>query len=296
MSSAHHACTFFAVYDLDIGSLEFVNITEARSLYDMDATAKAEDDVVESSLATTPISNAPKITADAALAAIEAIPPLYEIVEPLMKKVATGLASMGKVVGSETASKDISPEMFATVVALKERCDREVVLPLLELREVTTTRHRELQSMYKRQKIQMEGLRDMVKSMSERMEDLSHRLTTVESNVATLLAGGARVLEASQALQPTSTRAEQEYYDMLKGLEIKCAEWKAKLRQLEDASAVVCDAVASGRAKTSLQVPPEFVATANDLLKGDASILKKGEARLKKLDDEVAKLTNELGA
>jgi predicted RNase H-like nuclease (RuvC/YqgF family) len=261
----------------------------------MEAMPSVDDNSDASATSTTLISNTPNATADAALAAVEAIPPLYAIVEPLMKQVTDGLAGMGKVVGSETASKDITPEMLATVVAVKERCDREVVLPLLELREVTATRHRELQSMYKRQKIQMESLREMVRALKERMEDLTSRMTTVESNASALAERGAYVVQASQDLQPTITQAEKEYYDMLKALEAKCAEWKAKLRKVEDSSALACDAVETGRANVTLQLAPDFVENANILLRSEASILKRGEKLLKQLDGELARLSRELG-
>ena len=99
-------------------------MTEARHYHEMEAWSENDLPAIAASKTSTP---------DKALKALQDTTPLYEHLDPLFRKLTTGLANMTRIVGTATPPKDITPDLLAVGALVKERCDNGVILPVMEM-------------------------------------------------------------------------------------------------------------------------------------------------------------------
>lgn len=204
---------------------------------------------------------------------MEATPPLHELLAPLIDQVRRGLDGMGKIVGGSTAPKDINPGTLAVVISVKERCDKEIVLPLKEMNQITASRLTELEDMYKSQISQVSALKETIELLKDRTKTISEKIEVAESNATLLSQRSGALLQASQDLRPSITDAEHEYFQLLKRVRAKCDKWEGSIGELQQASMALCDVMVSGRATIDVDLTPSDVENCHALLRGEEEAL-----------------------
>lgn len=200
---------------------------------------------------------------------MEATPPLHELIEPLIEQVRSGLDGMAKIVGANTAPRDINPSTLAIVVSVKERCNKEIILPLKEMNQITASRLVELKDMYKSQISQVAALKESVKLLQDRMKATAESLHVAESNAIFLSQRSSALLQSSQDLRPTATEAEHEYWQLLKRVRAKCENWEVTTGELQQASRFLCNAMKEGQATFDVDLEPEEYENCCTLLRGE---------------------------
>ena len=244
-----------------VGSLVPVNITESQYLHEMEHLVKPQtnrDDSREASV--NPSSAALKWT--------EEMQPLYEMIDPMLKKVTDGLSGMGKIVGSSTASKDITPDKLAVALSVKTRCNNEVVLPLTELRRTVQARREVLKSVFKEQKEQARSLKKTITIIQAKMAALSEKMETAQENAKNLGIRSASVLQASQDLLPSLTQAEYDYIQQLKKLRSNLAKHEASFEILNESISKLRTSLDDKKMTCQIQLDESTLENANRLIAG----------------------------
>jgi len=223
----------------------------------------------------------PPNPSDAALKKLDELPPLYEVVDPLLKKVTAGLSGMGKIVGTSTATKDIAPDQLAVALAIKERCDKEVVLPLTELRRTVQARREVLKVILKDQKQQAKSMKQSVLTMQAKTKAINEKAETAKMNAAELSTRTASVLQASESLMPTLTQAEYDYIQQLKRLQANVSQIEASFESIRNSTASLNESMRDGRLKCKIQLDKKMLDLTETVLDGEDQILTTAAVHLK---------------
>jgi len=160
------------------GTTETLNLTAAQYLHEASYLSAEAQESTTTALITT--ENKLATEADDALKAMESMQPLHELVLPIFQKVGNGLAKMGKIVGSSTKPREITPGALATFIATKQKCEKDVMLPLQELIDLTLSREKYLQDMYASQLAQIDHIKTMIQTLKDRMKLTSEQKKTTE--------------------------------------------------------------------------------------------------------------------
>lgn len=204
---------------------------------------------------------------------MESTPPLHEVLAPLFDQVRDGLAGMGKIVGAQTEQKHVTPATLATVIDVKERCEKQVVLPLQEMDRVAASRLKVLKEMHKSQKQQIETLKETIQGLKDRVKVTSQDLEVAESNAASLAQRSGALLQAAQDLRPTLTKAENEYFGLLKRVKAKCDAWEESIGGVISDSTDLCDAIDDGRATADVKLEQVDIMNCHAVLKAEDEAL-----------------------
>jgi hypothetical protein len=214
----------------------------------------------------------------------------------LIDKIKGGLANMGRIVGSETDFRNITPDVLAVALQIKKRCDNEVVIPLVELRNVVEKRRTILVSMLADQVAQLQTANEIIHSLHTRMASIRERLETAKSNAVSLSQRSLDAIQASQRLLPTITQAEYDFFQMAKRMNFKVLQLERYVTQLSDSVSIRCDSLDKRSLSDSItNMKPDEISQANTLLTYENKMLTKVRARLDRADKTVLKLTKESG-
>ena len=197
-------------------SMVAVNLTEARLLKEMDIFDQKE---VESA-------------SDARVEELRNVASLHEIIEPLAKQVVQGLGGLTKVVGSATPAAAVTPDQLAAAIAIKQRCDEKIYLPLLEISEHLKSRKEILSVMYNNQMLQLDALQKMISKLKERGAIIKEMTEVARANSTSLSQHSAAILQSSNDLMPKLTQAEYDYFQELRKLEEKTRRWTAEFEEV----------------------------------------------------------------
>ena len=272
------------------GSIEAVNITAAQYLHE--ASKISSENVSERALA---VVSSAQTESDEALKAMESLPPLHELIAPLLQDISSGLAGMGKIVGGATRPQDANPGTVATVLNTKSSCEKDVVLPLKELHSLTTARRELLQDMYESQMTQIEELRKMVQTLQERTAKSNEKKEQVEENATALSQRSAAVLTAARDLVPTITEAEHQYFTQLKRYDATTKKWQGHIDTMKNRADKLSDEATTQSAPPSLDIGADELTHMNELVKGQGSHLKLAARKLEKLGRETKRITQAVG-
>jgi hypothetical protein len=227
---------------------------------------------------------------DQELRALQDTSPLVDIVEPLIKKVISGIGGMGRVVGSSTPTAAVTPDLIAAANSVKERCDKEILLPVLEMNEHVKARRKELTIMYENQMAQLKSLVEMVAKLKERTNAIHEKAEIVGANAKSLAQRSASVLQSSTDLLPTITQAEFDYFQELKRLDGKTKEWQLEVQRLNMKVSTLSDSIDSGTTTGPLNLSSEPVKNCKSLLKASDTMMMKQKTRLKAAEERVDEL------
>uniref|UniRef100_A0A7S2Y6L5 Uncharacterized protein n=1 Tax=Entomoneis paludosa TaxID=265537 RepID=A0A7S2Y6L5_9STRA len=240
---------------LSDGGYQDVNVSEAKASHDLELV-KAKN---PTALALLEAPTTPQAAqANATLKQLESTPPFHETVAPHIEKINKGLASMGKVVGSETTYDKVSPEMLAVVASIQERCENDVVLPLVELLKLLKSRRAALRTFVDQQSQQVGKLIAMKKEMEERNVRIKESLEAAEGNATALKERIMAAHEASQGLAPTMTEAELEFCRFVEHMDTKANNWEIQIKEMGESIREQCKSV-EGKTAPSDNIDTEIV-------------------------------------
>ena len=227
---------------------------------------------------------------DQELRALPDTSPLVDIVEPLVQKVVAGIGGMSKIVGSSTPTSDVTPDQIAAASSVKERCDKEILLPLVEMNEHVTARSKELLIMYENQMAQLKDLREMIAKLKGGINGIHEKADTVGANAKSLAQRSESVLQSSNDLMPTITQAQFDYYRELQRLDSKTKDSLSEVQRLNLKVGTIRDSIESGTTAGRLDLTPENVHNCNTMLKACTGIISKHKIRLKDAEEKVDEL------
>jgi hypothetical protein len=274
------------------GTLVPISVTEAQTVHEMDALVPKFSEERKRLLAIS-TSNTP---ADEALRHMESTPALHEKIAPLMKKINAGLAGMGKFVGTSTRYSDVTPDALSVANNVKKRCDKEIVLPLLELRKVVEMRQEKLKSVLLSQQDQVAVLKKTVSDLKERMTSITEKMEISESNAHSLSQRSSFALQAAQDMFPTITEAEYDYFQLLKTLEVRCKRDEERIKRLNDE--FVKQKNAAGKGKIAIpenESSSKMMELAHKTLIGNEVTLKTTRVRLNASESRVKNYSDTAG-
>jgi hypothetical protein len=218
--------------------------------------------------------------------AANATAPLFSDLQPLVEKIQLGLSNMGRFVGSDTSYIDIAPDTLAVAVRTKERCDSEIVMPLLELRKVVEKHRATIMATLAEQELQLQKAKGTIKILQERMNTIGLRLETAKSNAVLLSERALAALRTTQTLLPTITQAEYDFFQMLKRMNVKCIQLESYVRKLNDLVASRCETIDEFTIMESLKhMENNSVEQTNSLLLYEDKKLKAIQSRLTKTEN-----------
>jgi len=259
-------------------SMVAINLTESRQLQEMDTIGDGDELAKQANGAT---------TLDRELRALQDTAPLAEIVEPLLKKVIAGLGGMGKVVGSSTPAAAITPDLLAAATSVKERCDKEILLPLLELNEYVKARRKELKVMHENQMAQVKSLKDLMAKLKQRNSTINEKAEIVATNAKVMAQRSGSVLQASSDLLPTITQTEFDYFQELKRLHEKTNEWQQEFEHLNRKVSIIGESVDNGILAGPMVLPRDLINNSTFLLRGCEKNIRDEKTKLREAKDQV---------
>ena len=172
-------------------------------------------------------------------------PAFHEWAPMQIAKVNKGLASMARIVESETKHDEISPEMLAVVASIQERCENEVVLPVLELAKMIRIRREALPQVLEEQKAQIMKLMEARKEIERRNARIRETLATAETNARNLKSRTNAALAACKDFVPKVTAAETQFFRFVELMEVKAEGWENDASGLRETIQQNCSSVAS---------------------------------------------------
>lgn len=195
-----------------------VNVTESRYLHELEHLVNPDGGSGSTKLNQTAMASTASSLESQRL---DFLNPLYELVEPLLKDISRGLSGFGKIIGTQTPSKNITPVMMAVALSVKKRCDKEVVLRLIELKKTITARRDMLRMVLEEQKKQVEHVKETIESLRVRTCVAGSTIERARRSATDLAKRSDAVLQASRDLLPSLTKAEIAFFQQLKRLDAK---------------------------------------------------------------------------
>eukprot|EP00977_Amphora_coffeiformis_P017203 scaffold5519_cov166-Amphora_coffeaeformis.AAC.2 len=168
----------------------------------------------------------------AALQTLQSIPPFYEVIEPVVKEINQGLDNMGKIVGSHTLYLDITPDLMAVAIDVKERCEKQVAKPVLTLKNLCSKRRKALLEMIDSHNNRLNDLLAEKTDLQTRQDGTMARISKAVENMQILAERSAFILEQIKGTAPTMTKAEEEYCHQMEQMRVKVDFWQQKARAL----------------------------------------------------------------
>lgn len=202
---------------LQSGALETVDVTEIKYEHEFDhlfqkRSSSGDALVIEDSTSTL----------------------LCEELGQTIAKINIGLSTMGRIVGSDTNFKDITPDALAVALKIKKNCDDDIVLPLLELKSLVENNRLGQQTRLEELQDKLRTITQTVGELQNSMSSLAERMEGIQTNSKTLTQRSVALLQTSQNLLPTITQAEYEYFQSIKRLHHKCTQMEQQFNELRD--------------------------------------------------------------
>jgi Nuclear pore component len=289
------------VVRLSNGSVETVNVAEAQIRHQVHQALLATTSSSSRSQPNPPLllTSGPSginprsaSVSEQLSSSLESSQSLNELLDPLFRRIQIGLSGLTKVVGTATPVPDVTPDQLAVALEVFERCDSEIVLPLLEVKRIVRKRRERLSEVAERQMEQVKALKQTIQRATETTSALKERLERIESNAATLSQRSAAVLSACQSLLPTLSQAEYDYFQDVRRVANKTSALETKAKHsLESVERI--------RSKLqgqpmSLSLTDEQAQTMNDMLDEQATTIAKTQATMEKSQKALTALTEAL--
>ena len=222
------------IENLNTGQTEAINMTAAQYLN--------EDNDIDDNLTRASKSSEEK-ESDEALKSLAEVPPLHDNVNPLLKKISTGLSGMSKIVGGSTKPCDITPGILATFLSSKHANEQDIIIPLRELHSLLVSRLPYLKSIRDHQKMQLRRLGEMMNELEERMKQTNEKLTANKTNSKLLSQKSTAILSTAREMAPTLTDAEQAYFKDIQRYDTECCKFEERLKELREQYKVLNDGI-----------------------------------------------------
>ena len=263
-----------------------MNLTEARHFHEMESLVGGDESFAPSRSTS---------VADQALRAVEASKPLYELVRPLIQQVHQGLANMGRIVGSNTRTDEITPDVLAVAASLKERCDNEILLPLFEMSEIVSARRQEIQAALKNQIAQLECLRESTAKLKERIASIHDKANVAHENAQSISVRSSSVLQSSKDLLPKLTQAEYDYFQELQRLDLKTKAWANEFNALKTKAEGISESIDQANRSQASNLPQNYISNCEKLLDGSSKKIAEHKTKLKVARNTLDEVAFEVG-
>lgn len=275
-------CFSYSPYLHIKGSMVAVNLTEARQAHEMGALGDNNEDWKLPS-------------SDKNLSWLHETLPLTDVLKPNFEKVISGLNGLTRIEGSATLLASVSPDQIAGSAEIKERCDKEIIIPIREIRENVKVRRKILSAMYKNQMMQLKSLKEMVSKLRERNDVIKDKAEVVEANAKSLADGSAKVLQAGIDLQPKITQAEYDYFNELKKLDDKSRRWMDDFEQKKAKAHTLQDSFNNGTATPMLDLDENALSLLERLTAGTDKMISQYKSRIQDTEEKVGDLADIVG-
>ncbi len=252
-----------SLFSSQIGNTEAINLTAAQYLNEA-------ENLEPNTLAKKEISTEEEKEANEALAAMEEVTPLRTQIAPLFEQISSGLSGISKVIGGETQPKDINAGALATFLSIKQSNENDIVIPLQQLNALVTSHLQYMQCMYDNQKSQLQGLKNTIASLEQKMNETSKEHKIIESNSKLISERSANILSTVRELTPSITAAEREYFKDIERIAADSEKWEENFKNIHNRSRILTQSLnkAKGELKTKVRLTNEDKEDCEALLEG----------------------------
>ena len=178
--------------------------------------------------------------------------PLLQELRPIIDQINAGLGGMERLVGSSTNYKDITPESLAWIAQRLDRCDREITIPVQEMKQIVAASRAKLKQRVKAQHDEVRKLSSNVKDTISRLENLADMIQAAEENAAVQSQRSRHLFQISEQLVPTTTPVEREFFRHVERLALKTARLEGLVLETQRNAATSCQNLGEGLDMTSL--------------------------------------------
>ena len=210
-------------------SMIAINLTERRHLCEMESFSASEQSLaIEDGGVNSELLESEKMV----LRSVNETQSLSDTLQPYLEKVIKGISLLAQVGGSATAQEDITPDIFAAVVSIQSKCQKEIFMPLMTMNEHITARREELQVINDEQVLRLKALREMIETIRGKQISIREKTEIMTENSKSLADRSASTLQSSKDILPSITQAEYDYFQELKRLKEKLKIWKNEIDRL----------------------------------------------------------------
>lgn len=272
------------------GQMVAVNLTETRHLREMEGSAGDSPPQLLAIEDGTLSDNERLLTQS-----LRETEPLLDIVHPLIEKVYQGISKMAQLGGTSTPYSEITPNVLAAAVAIHNQCEKEVLLPLVEMNEHVSARRSELTAMYQNQIQQLKALQEMILKLRERSRAIEEKSEIVKSNAQSLAQRSASVLQSTTDLLPTITQAEYSYFQQLQRMDSKSTEWENEVERLKIKVSTLSNMFDNGSAECPMKISQEELINYKKVLRASEKLIQKYSNKLGSAEGRITEVAKAVG-
>jgi hypothetical protein len=207
--------------------------------------------------------------------------PFYETIQPHVNRITAALGSLAKIVGSETKYTEIQPGDLAAVVKLRDKCDKEIVLPLFELKTLVESRRNQMKHTIESHKKNLQILNKQVNTMRDKMQELSDKMQRAEDIAVELSMRSDDVRSSANNVLPKLTNNEYEFFQDIARLQRKVIHLQKNSESVKVSSDSTCAAIKDQNiSEVTAQLSQTDIDNANRILKGAGCLLKQKQKML----------------
>lgn len=272
------------------GQLVAINLTETRYSCEMESLA------VDSSSALLEFEAGDLSYTERQLTqSLRDMKPLSDILHPLLRNVYQGISKMAQVGGSSTSLGEMTPNILAGAVAIQNQCEKEVLLPLVEMNEYVSARRSELATMYQNQIQQLKLLQAMISKLRERSASIEQKSEVVKFNAQSLARRSASVLQSTTYFLPTISEAEYSYFQQLKRIDSKSREWENEVERLKIKVSTLCDMYENGATAGPLDISNEELINFKTVLRASGKLIQEHSSKLDSAEGRIHDVARAVG-
>jgi hypothetical protein len=273
------------------GKVVALNLTEARHLHEMDSETEASSGGFLAITDGRCTHKPPTSEAEQrAMRALQETEPLSESVQPLIQQVYAGLSKMAMIGGTSTESKDITLDIMAGAVAIQERCQKDVFLPIVQMNEHVVARRTELQNLCQKQAAALKALGVLIGKLREKQSAIQEKTEVVKINAKSLADRTSSLLQSSTDLLPTITQSEYDYFQEISRIDSKTREWGNQAKVQQTKVQTIQDSIENGTIPGPLNASDKSIDTARTLVKASAFFVAKSSTKLQSLEEKLDQL------
>lgn len=227
---------------------------------------------------------------DKALDAVDSSRPFHEVLQPIVSELQEGLLGMTKVVGGDTAQKDIDPGLLSTVIDVRRRCQQKIVVPMKQMRRSCEARMSELKKMHKGQMAQLQQLKETIREIKGRCKRSEEKMRSIESSSVTLAQRTDATLQYCRDLRPTVTNADIKFAQLLSQIQAKCDLWNEEFLSNKMSGETLTKQIEGHGIHSNLRLSESDSRNCETLLQSQSHTLKLCEDRIKSTEAKVQEL------
>lgn len=193
------------------------------------------------------------------------IPSLQKDLVPLFEQINCGLAGMERLVGSSTNYEDVTAESLAWIADRMDRCDKEITIPLQEMKSIVDAARPKLEERLQKQRTEIKKLLREVNNCIARFDEMSEKLQAASENDKGLSDRSIRLFRMCEQLRPELTKQERDYFHCVDRLAIKTSKVEDAAEETKLAIGRSCETLENG---FTVELSPDHIEQLNQTLRG----------------------------